>query len=239
MSGTTARLAVGTSGFSYKEWRPAFYPADLAESKFLPYYAARLSTVELNNTFYRFPSEKSLRAWAEETPANFTFAVKANQKITHIARLNDAGPLASDFVARCGVLGDKLGPILFQLPPNFKRDDARLAGFLQALPTAARYAFEFRHASWFDAPVLDILRRHGAALAISEDEKLQTPREITAPFSYVRLRREPYEPADLAAWSAWLQAQQQAGVEQFVYLKHDDVGASPEAALRLLALPAS
>src|SRR6185436_3493044 len=141
----TGRVFAGTSGYSYKEWKDAFYPADLPESKFLDFYAGKFSTVEINNTFYRFPAEKLLQGWRDDTPEGFTFAVKANQKITHFGRLQNVDQLTRDFIERTRVLGAKLGPILFQLPPNLRCDEERLAKFLEVMPRG-RYAFEFRHA---------------------------------------------------------------------------------------------
>lgn len=229
------RIAAGTSGYAYPEWKPAFYPQELAQKNFLKFYAERLDTVEINNTFYRFPSEKVLQTWRDETPDGFTFAVKATQKITHYGRLRDVGQLTADFVERCGQLGPKLGPILFQLPPNMKRDDQRLGGFLNELPRGPRYAFEFRHESWFDEAVFAALRERGTALCVSEGEKLDAPRELTADFSYVRLRKEDYADSELDDWAAWITTQRLAGRDVYVYLKHDDRGDSPERALRVLA----
>jgi uncharacterized protein YecE (DUF72 family) len=230
----TGRLFAGTSGYSYKEWKPAFYPEKLPATQFLAYYAERLGTVEINNTFYRFPGAGLLKAWRDGTPAAFRFAVKANQKITHHGRLREVGELTRDFVERCAVLGDKLGPILFQLPPNFKRDDERLAPFLAELPTGPRYALEFRHVSWFDDAVLARLREAGVALGISEGEKIDPPHVATADFCYIRLRKETYGPAELSAWRAWIGEQRAAGRDVYAYLKHDEKGDSPEHALRLL-----
>ncbi len=228
------RLYAGTSGYSYKEWKPAFYPEKLAAAKFLEYYAERLSTVEINNTFYRFPAAALLKAWCDGTPDGFRFAVKGNQKITHYGRLSGVGELTRDFVERCAVLGEKLGPILFQLPPNLKRDDERLAAFLAELPSGPQYALEFRHASWFDDGVLSRLRDAGVALGISEGEKIDPPRVATAGFCYVRLRKPTYEPPELAAWRGWIDEQLAAGRDVYAYLKHDEKGNSPEHALRLL-----
>jgi uncharacterized protein YecE (DUF72 family) len=229
----TGRVFAGTSGYSYKEWKDAFYPADLPESKFLDFYAGKFSTVEINNTFYRFPAEKLLQGWRDDTPEGFTFAVKANQKITHFGRLQNVDQLTRDFIERTRVLGAKLGPILFQLPPNLRCDEERLAKFLEVLPRG-RYAFEFRHASWFEEKVLQRLRDVGVALCISEGEELDTPKVATGPFLYLRLRKEDYGDAELAAWRAWIAGQLDEGRDAFVYLKHDEKGISPERALRLL-----
>ncbi|HMQ14618.1 MAG TPA: DUF72 domain-containing protein [Phycisphaerae bacterium] len=229
------KLLAGTSGYSYAEWKPAFYPADLPAAQFLSYYAGRLATVEINNTFYRFPAEKQLADWSAHTPVGFVFAIKAVQKITHTGRLKDVGDLTRDFVERCRGLGDKLGPILFQLPPNFRRDDARLDAFLNGLPAGRRYALEFRHESWFDEAVLARLRGAGVALCISEGEHLDSPRVATADFCYLRLRKPEYGEGELRAWRAWIVPQLHAGRDVYTYLKHDEHGESPEHALRLLA----
>lgn len=228
------QLRVGTSGYSYPEWKPAFYPADLPATQFLDYYAARLDTVEINNTFYRFPGAELFTGWRDQTPARFSFAVKANQRITHKSRLKDVAEITQDFVARCRALEGKLAAILFQLPPNLKHDDARLAAFVTALPVGTRYAMEFRHASWFDDAVYERLRASNIALCLSEDDDFSPPREVTADFCYLRLRKVVYAPEELAAWHTWCVAQTQQGRDVLAYLKHDEGGASPEAALRVL-----
>ncbi|MBA2563865.1 MAG: DUF72 domain-containing protein [Gemmatimonadetes bacterium] len=228
-------MRVGTSGFAYPSWKPAFYPPDLPASRFLEYYAERFDAVELNNTFYRFPAEKGLRDWHDRTPSGFCFALKANQRITHFARLKGTGDLTRDFLGRCGALGTKLGPVLFGLHPQTARDDERLARFLEDLPRGGRYAFEFRHPSWLDAAVLDRLRDAGAALCLAETEEVATPREATADFVYVRLRKAAYADEELADWRRWLDAQAGAGREAFVFVKHDEAGEGPAIARRLLA----
>ena len=226
-------MFTGTSGYAYKEWKPAFYPEDLAQTKFLQYYVTRLNTVEINNTFYRFPSEKLLTGFRDTAPDGFVYAIKAPQKITHFGRLKGVEQLACDLVERCGMLDQKLGPLLFQLPPNMKRDDERLAHFLGALPKGPRYTFEFRHESWFDEVTFAALRTHNVALCISEGEKLDSPREVTGDFVYARLRKEAYTSEELAPWREWLH-EQLVERDVFVYLKHDDTGKSPEHALNLL-----
>ncbi len=227
-------LFAGTSGYAYKEWKGSFYPEKLAQTKFLEYYAERLPTVEINNTFYRFPSAKTLTDWQTRTPDTFRFAVKANQRITHLGRLQNVGEVTNDFAQRCNELGEKLGPILFQLPPNLKRDDERLDAFLQALPPGGLYTIEFRNKSWFDETVFDKLRSANVALCVSEDDKLQTPRTTTASFCYARLRRDDYDEDHVVAWRTWLADLLSAGQDAYVYLKHDDCGESPERVLNLL-----
>jgi uncharacterized protein YecE (DUF72 family) len=232
---STGAISAGTSGFSYPEWKGSFYPDKLPQSKFLEYYAENFATVEINNTFYRFPRADLLEGWRDRTPDGFTFAVKANQGITHKGRLQDVEDLTRDFVERCKLLGDKLGPILFQLPPYFKRDDERLANFLHSLDPRLRYAFEFRHASWFEDDVFQLLSDGGAALCVSEGDKLDTPRVATGDLVYARLRKDEYTEEALADWHAWMAEQVGLGRNVFAYLKHDEKGTSPEYALRLLS----
>jgi uncharacterized protein YecE (DUF72 family) len=223
-------VLVGTSGYSYKEWKGAFYPSDLAAGKFLGFYAAHLPTVEINNTFYRMPTAKLVSGWADEAPAGFVFAVKAPQRITHIAKLLNAAELTTTFVTIVSALGPRLGPLLFQLPPFLRKDVPRLAAFLEAAPKGPRYAFEFRHASWFDDEVWATLRAHGAALCVAEGEALESPLVATADWGYVRLRKDDYPDALVASWAARIRAQ--PWKEAFVYVKHDE-GNAPAVAERL------
>ena len=229
-----ASIQAGTSGFYYPEWRGSFYPEKLPQREFLEHYAGVFDTVEINNTFYRFPHSSLLEGWRDGTPDGFTFAVKANQGITHRGRLRDVEELTRDFVERCKLLKDKLGPILFQLPPNFKRDDDRLADFLDILDPRIRFAFEFRHASWFEDSVYTLLSDSGAALCVSDSDKLDTPRVATGKFVYARLRKEEYSDQELTDWYAWMNDQVKQGRDVFAYIKHDVEGESPEYALRLL-----
>jgi uncharacterized protein YecE (DUF72 family) len=232
------RVLVGTSGYSYKEWKGAFYPEDLAAARFLPYYAERLPTVEINNTFYRMPTTKLVAGWASEVPDTFTFALKAPQRITHIAKLKDAGTPTSTFLDVARTLGPRLGPLLFQLPPFLRKDAPRLADFLDAFyalpaastPTRARVAFEFRHASWFDDEVFATLRAHGAALCLAEGEALASPLVATADWGYVRLRRDAYPDPLVVEWAGKIRGL--PWKDAFVFLKHDD-GDAPGVALRL------
>ncbi|HTQ43715.1 MAG TPA: DUF72 domain-containing protein [Polyangiaceae bacterium] len=224
------RVLVGTSGYSYKEWKGPFYPKDLAAGRFLPYYAERLPTVEINNTFYRMPTAKLVEGWAAEVPESFAMAVKAPQRITHIKKLLDAKDPTDVFVRTVSALGPRLGPLLFQLPPFLKKDAARLGAFLDAAPKGPRYAFEFRHASWFDDEVWTLLRAHGAALCVAEGESLETPLVATADWGYVRLRKDEYPDALVAEWAGKIKAQ--PWKEAFVYIKHDE-GDAPSVARRL------
>lgn len=225
------RFLLGTSGFSYPEWRGSFYPEDLPESRMLPYYAERFSSVEINNTFYRMPSAKVLSAWAAEVPESFRFVLKASRRITHFSRLKDAGEHVAYFLTQAETLGDRLGPVLFQLPPNLKKDLPRLQGFLPLLPKDRRAAFEFRHESWFDEEVFGALRDAGAALCVADDEKLATPLVATAGWGYLRLRRQDYLAADLERWAAGVRRQSWA--EAYVFFKHEEAGTGPALAKRM------
>jgi uncharacterized protein YecE (DUF72 family) len=229
-----ATVHAGTSGYSYKEWKGTLFPENLRQDDFLAFYASRFSTVEINNTFYRFPTPEVLEAWSEQTPPGFTFAIKANKRITHTLRLKNAAEVTGQFVERCRLLGQHLGPVLFQLPPQFQRHDSRLESFLEALPRGVRYALEFRHPSWHAKQVFELLEITGVALALSEDDKLSTPLTSTAGYCYLRLRKDSYGPDELATWRSWIEERQGEGREVFVYLKHDEAGSSPEPAIRLL-----
>lgn len=214
------RVAAGTSGFSYKEWQGSFYPEKLPASKMLEFYAERLPSVELNNTFYRMPQEKLIRGWQERAPASFRFALKAPQQMTHSRRLVDCAEPLSRFVQVATVLGEQLGPLLFQLPPNFQKDLGRLEAFVGGLPRSVRAAFEFRHASWFDETTFAVLRAHNVALCIAEvDDEEAQPIVPTADFGYFRLRRLDYTPEQIAAWASAVRNQPFA--EAFVFFKHE------------------
>ncbi|MEX0880705.1 MAG: DUF72 domain-containing protein [Thermoanaerobaculia bacterium] len=228
------RVLAGTSGFSYKEWKGSFYPEDLPAEEMLSWYAARLPAVEINNTFYRMPKPALLEAWAQQVSPQFRFVLKASQRITHHKRLKEAGAEVAYFFRTASTLGDRLGPALFQLPPNLKKDLPRLEAFLAVLPEGARAAFEFRHASWFEDDVFEALRARGAALCVAEDEELATPLVATAPWGYLRLRRQDYDAASVAAWAEKLRSQ--AWSEAYVFFKHEDAGAGPKLAEQLLAL---
>lgn len=219
----------GTSGWAYPSWKPEFYPAKLPSAKFLNHYATRLNTVEVNYTFRRFPTEKLLRGWIEATLPGFKFAIKAHQKITHVARLRNVADFTSDFFHALQSLDTekKLGPVLFQLPPFLKCDVPLLKDFLAALPRNVRTAFEFRHESWFSEEVYGALRGANAALCNAESEKLETPDVQTADFAYLRLRKENYSPKERKALEQRI-AQLTAKGDVFLYFKHED---TPEGAL--------
>jgi uncharacterized protein YecE (DUF72 family) len=227
------RVLTGTSGFSYKEWKGSFYPEDLPADAMLRYYAQRLPAVEINNTFYRMPKAELLAGWAEQVPDGFRFVLKASQRITHFKRLKDVSEEVGYFLRIAATLGDRLGPILFQLPPNLKKDLPRLSEFLDILPAATRAAVEFRHASWFDDEVFAALRARGAALCVAEDEELATPPVATAGWGYLRLRRPDYGEAELQAWEDRLRAQ--AWEEAYVFFKHEDAGTGPRLAAQMLS----
>ena len=227
MSDTT--LWTGTSGFSYKEWKGSFYPDKLPANRMLEYYSRRLSSVEINNTFYRLPRAEMLGKWASQVPEDFAFVLKASRRITHMARLKDAGdPLEYLTRTALGALGTRLGPILFQLPPYLRVDVARLRDFLAILPEDVRAAFEFRHDSWFADDVYQALADHGAALVTADTGEGEAPVVETASFGYARLRRPGYGEANLAEWAATLQ--RPAWRDVFVFFKHEDEGAGPRMA---------
>jgi uncharacterized protein YecE (DUF72 family) len=222
-------IYAGTSGWAYPSWKPDFYPHKLASAKFLGHYSGRLNTVEVNYTFRRFPTEKLLRGWIDATPAGFQFAIKAHQKITHIARLRDVADFTSDFVRSLQPLDEqkKLGPVLFQLPPFLKCDVALLTDFLATLPRSLRVAFEFRNAGWFSDEIYTALRKANAALCNAESEKLETPDVQTADFAYLRLRKEKYSAKEQKALEERVAKLGKAG-DVYVYFKHED---TPEGAL--------
>ena len=223
------RLWTGTSGFSYKEWKGSFYPEKLPANRMLEYYSRRLRSVEINNTFYRLPRAEMLEKWASRVPEDFAFVLKASRRITHMARLKDAGePLEYLTRTAVGALGDRLGPILFQLPPYLRVDVARLTDFLAIVPEDVRAAFEFRHESWFVDDVYRALSDHGAALVTADTGEGEAPVVETASFGYARLRRPGYGEADLAEWAATLR--RPAWSDVFVFFKHEDEGAGPRMA---------
>ena len=223
------KLLAGTSGYAFKEWKGSFYPTDLANDGWLGFYASKFPAVEINNTFYRLPKEKVLRDWASQVPEPFTFAIKASMRITHHARLKEESADALDFLLRnTAVLGSRCGPILFQLPPNMKKDLDRLRGFLGLLPPGRRFTFEFRHDSWFDDAVLGALREHDAALCVAEQDDFKCPVHSTASWGYLRLHRLDYDAAALGEWAKCVAAQ--GWSEAYVFFKHDEgTGSGPPA----------
>ncbi len=227
------KVRVGTSGYAYKEWKGSFYPEKLKADAMLGFYASRFGTVEINNTFYRMPLAKVVSGWAAQTPDDFAFVLKAPQRITHFSRLKEVADPVGHFLRVASELGPKQGPLLFQLPPNFKKDLGRLAHLLELLPPSVRAAIEFRHASWFDDEVYAALRAKNVALCAVETEEGKTPLVPTAPFGYLRLREVEYTDAELAAWADSIRAQPWG--EAWVFFKHEDEGRGPKLAERLIA----
>jgi uncharacterized protein YecE (DUF72 family) len=228
-------LYVGTSGYSYKEWKGPFYPRDMPERQMLRYYGERFRAVEINNTFYRLPKASVLEGWAGEVPEDFRFVLKASQRITHKQRLKDAGDLVDYLFKVAESLKERLGPILFQLPPFLRKDVPRLREFLSMLSGRGAAAFEFRHQSWFDDEVFAVLREHGVALCIAEAENdLEIPFVSTADWGYLRLRRPDYGEAELKAWGERVRGQDWR--EVYVFFKHEEEGKGPEMARRFLKL---
>ena len=225
-----ARLFAGTSGFAYAQWKPQFYPAKLPATKFLEHYAQRLNAVEINYTFRHMPAAKTLESWVAATPPEFVFALKAHMRITHILRLKNAEEATSIFLRSIDPLRSarRLGPVLFQLPPQMRCDTEVLSAFLENLPEDLRYAFEFRHASWLVDEVYRLLERRNISLCVAESEKLEVPEVITADFVYYRLRKPEYTAEDVDAIAARAQGLLGQGKDLFLMFKHED---TPEGAL--------
>ncbi len=233
------RVRVGTSGWNYTEWKGSFYPDDMKPAAMLPYYAARFGTVEVNATFYRMPTPKVVAGWAAAVPAEFTFVLKAPQRITHFARLRDVDESVRVFCDVARGLGARLGALLFQLPPNFKKDLARLGDVLYMVPPELRMAWEFRHDSWFADDVYARLRARNAALAIVEDDDKTTPPLATADWGYFRLRAVDYTDARLGAWVQTIRGVGAGWRDAFVFFKHEERGTGPALAQRLETLLAT
>jgi uncharacterized protein YecE (DUF72 family) len=225
---------VGTSGYNYPEWKGSFYPEKLPAAKMLPYYAERLSTVEINYTYYRTPNKKTLEGWNRATPDRFKLTLKAPKRITHIARLRDCAELVRYFVETAAQLGPKLGALLFQLPPSLKQDLPLLDAFLETFPSPACAAFEFRHGSWLNDEVYSRLKARNLALCVADSETMATPVKITADYAYFRLRDEGYTPADIGRWAQTVRDTTSHCSDVFVYFKHEEAGKGPEFARLLL-----
>jgi uncharacterized protein YecE (DUF72 family) len=231
-------LYVGTSGYSYKEWKGNFYPKDLPAKEMLRYYGEHFGTVEINNTFYAMPKTAVLNSWAAVVPGDFKFVLKASRRITHLQRLKEVADSVTYLLKTVGSLGERLGPLLFQLPPNLAKDLPRLDAFLALLPSERRAAFEFRHPSWFDDEVFGLLRQHRAALCLADaDDELEVPFVATADWGYLRLRRPDYDTAALKTWHK--RVAQQEWRDAFVFFKHEDEGKGPMMAKEFLGLSAS
>ena len=231
-------LHVGTSGYSYKEWKGNFYPEDLPAKEMLAYYSRRLPAVEINNTFYRLPQPGMIENWRDQVPATFQFSIKASQRITHIKRLKNCADETKYLLDTAALMGERLGVVLFQLPPNSKKDAERLKDFLALLPSDKRAAFEFRHESWFDEETFGLLRERDCALVVSDtDENPLTEIISTANWGYLRLRKTNYEAQDLVDWMK--RVQQQKWKDAFVFFKHEDEGVGPKLAAQFLTLAKS
>ncbi|HXE74308.1 MAG TPA: DUF72 domain-containing protein [Candidatus Xenobia bacterium] len=235
-SGAKAALRVGTSGYAYKPWKGPFYPEKLPDKQMLSFYAQRFPTVEINNTFYRMPTERLLAGWAGQVPSSFQFVLKLNQQITHIQRLRGVEASLKRFLEVSQLLASegRLGPILVQLPPNFRADLPLLDAFLRLRPSAFRLACEFRHTTWYTEDTYTLLRRHGVALCLAETDEDTPPDVLTADFVYARLRRESYTPKQLRTWKERFDKWVSQGVDVYAFLKHEDAGKAPEWARKLL-----
>ena len=226
-------LYVGTSGYSYKEWKGSFYPEKIPAKEMLSYYAGRLSTVEINATFYRMPQKSMLENWKEQVPPEFRFSLKAPQRVTHFKRLKETEDETKYFFETAETLGDQLGVVLFQLPPNMKKDLPRLETFLQQLPATPRAAFEFRHPTWFDDDVLEVLKGRNLALVVSDTDDMPTTHiDKTADWGYLRLRRVNYSEENLSEWVGRINQQQWS--DTFVFFKHEDEGTGPKLAAQFM-----
>lgn len=221
------RVFVGTSGYNYPEWRGHFYPEKLPAKEMFGFYAGVFRSVEINYTFYQTPTAKTIEGWRTQAPDGFTYALKAPRRITHLKRLVDCAEPLGYFTDRARDLGSHLGPLLFQLPPNFKCSTERLAAFLSLVPNDLRVAFEFRHESWHAPEALDLLRQHGAALCIADFGDKTTPLEATSRHGYFRLRDEGYEVADLDRWAERIADRAADWDDVFVFFKHEDEGKGP------------
>jgi len=233
MRQTMAQALIGTSGFDYPEWKPAFYPAELPRKQFLQYYASRFRTVELNNTFYQIPKPERIASWSAATPEHFRFVLKAPRRITHIERLKLPSEAARYFLQSASGLRERLGALLFQLPPFFRCDSEKLASFLAELPREIPAAFEFRHDSWFTDEIYRILEAKGAALCVNDADEKTTPVHLTSRFTYLRLRRSAYTEEQRGAWQEKIRAWVGQGIDVFAFIKHEDNPEAPLVALQL------
>jgi uncharacterized protein YecE (DUF72 family) len=223
------QLRAGTSGFAFKEWKGSFYPEKMKDAEMLSFYATKFPVVEINNTFYRLPRESVLVEWASQVPEDFTFSIKASQNITHFTRLKPESYDNADYLLKTTAsLGQKLGPILFQLPPNLKLDLDRLNAFFDRLPKDRRYTVEFRHESWFDDATFAALRNHNVAMCAIEQEDFKSPFVSTADWGYLRLHRFDYDEPMLNEWAKLVKSQE--WTDAYVVFKHDEgVGSGPPA----------
>jgi uncharacterized protein YecE (DUF72 family) len=218
---------VGCSGWHYEHWRELYYPRELPRPKWLPFYARQFTTVELNSSFYRLPSEKAFTNWRESTPDNFVFAIKMSRYITHIKRLRNLGSAVENFLSRAGLLGEKLGPLLYQLPPSMKRNDELLQDFLSSLPLQYQHVIEFRHESWIDEAVFDILQRHNVGLCVFDMPGFSCPLVATSDLAYVRfhgsegLYSSRYSDEELSEWARKIAGLEQHIKTRYIYFNND------------------
>ncbi|MFO7782426.1 MAG: DUF72 domain-containing protein [Spirochaetia bacterium] len=235
-------IRIGTSGWNYPHWRGTFYPQDLAPEAWLEYYRERFDTVELNKSFYNLPDPEQFAAWRDAVPKDFLFAVKASRYITHMKKLKDPAEATARFLDHVKALGDRLGPLLFQLPPRWRANPDRLEAFLEALPAGFRSVFEFRDESWMSESVTGLLRSHGAAFCIYELAGYRSPAHVTADFSYVRLHgpgdayEGSYDDEALSGWAQWARDRDAEGIDVYIYFDNDQQGYAPRNALRLKGL---
>ena len=227
---------IGTSGFQYTEWKGTFYPEDLPTAKMLPYFAERLTTTEINYSFHRIPSAKTIEGWYKATPENFRFSLKAPQKVTHWQKLRNCGDTLRYFHQVICDLEKKLGCVLFQLPPTLKKDAGLLKDFIADVPEGMRAAFEFREPAWFSDDIYELLKSKNLALCIADSEKLSTPVIATASYGYFRLRREDYQSADITRWWDVVKKNESAWSDAYVYFKHEESGIGPKLAQQMIGL---
>ncbi|MFO7768007.1 MAG: DUF72 domain-containing protein [bacterium] len=239
LGGSDGRVRIGTSGWHYEEWAGPFYPQELSPAEWLAYYARRFSAAEVNNTFYQLPEEETLRTWRSEVPGDFLFAVKASRYLTHMKKLKDPKDPLGEFLGAVVPLEENLGPILYQLPPNWSFDGERLASFLQVLPSRGRHVLEFRDPSWQCEEAYELLGEHGAALCIHDKSGEPAPKVLTAGFTYLRFHgpegeyARAYEEQDLAGWAGAISSWREEGVEVFAFFNNDHQGHAPRDAARL------
>jgi len=230
---------IGTSGWHYQHWKGPFYPEDLPDKKMLEFYSERLQTVEINNSFYQVPDEKTIKQWSRTAGPNFIFSIKASHYITHMKKLKDSRKPLKNFMDKITVLGNSLGPILFQLPPNWGKNVARLQSFLEALPAEQRFAIEFRNEDWFGEDINRLLEKYNVAFCIYDFNSRQSPKEVTADFVYIRLHgpeekyRGKYDSSALAGWAGAISGWTEKGKDVFCYFDNDQAGYAAENAMQL------
>ena len=233
------RIHIGTSGWHYKHWKEAFYPQDIPQKEYLKHYVKHFRTAEINNSFYRIPEKSTLQKWSREAGKSFIFSAKASRYITHMKKLKDPQEPVKNFINKIKALGDSLGPILFQLPPRWRKNRERLQTFLEALPSGYRYTFEFRDPDWFGDDIYELLEKHKAAFCVYDFDRRQSPKKVTADFVYIRLHgpdgayKGKYDDQELSGWAGAIFHWIQQGREVFCYFDNDQAGYAAENALRL------